>query len=104
MNQEIFKQIQTLKRQILPNDVVILFGSQARGDERADSDWDLVVIVDKPKEDTFEDYGNYAYPFTDLGWDYGVCVNPLLYTKEDWEKGKISLFRKNVMREGIIIK
>ena len=32
MNQQVFKEIQTLKRQILPNEKVILFGSQARGD------------------------------------------------------------------------
>jgi len=34
MNRQIFKEIQALKRQILPNEKVILFGSQARGDAR----------------------------------------------------------------------
>ena len=103
MNQEIFKQIQTLKRQILPNDVVILFGSQARGDEREDSDWDLVVILEKPKDDTLEDFGNYAYPFTAMGWNYNVDINQTLYTREQWEQGKGFPFYKNVMREGIKI-
>jgi len=40
MNQQIFKEILSLKRQILPNGKVILFGSQARGDVHEDSDWD----------------------------------------------------------------
>jgi predicted nucleotidyltransferase len=39
MNTQIFENIRTLKRQILPNDRMILFGSQARGDARPDSDW-----------------------------------------------------------------
>ncbi len=31
-----------------PNAQVILFGSRARGDERAESDWDLLVLTDYP--------------------------------------------------------
>jgi len=45
MNQEIFREIQTLKRQIPPDEKVFLFGSQAWGDARADSDWDLLVLL-----------------------------------------------------------
>ena len=56
MNQQIFKEIQSLKRQLLPNEKVILFGSQARGDEREDSDWDLLVLLNKEKRNFIEDY------------------------------------------------
>jgi len=103
MNQQIFKEIQTLKRRILPNDKVILFGSQARGDAREDSDWDLLVLLDKEKKD-FEDENKYAYPFTEMGWNYGVAINTLLYTLEQWEQGKIFPFYKNVMYDGVEIK
>ena len=103
MNRKIFKEIQTLKRQILPNEKVILFGSQARGDAREDSDWDLLVIIDKG-EKTQEDEDKYAYPFDELGWHHGVAINSVLYTKKQWEQGKIFPFYKNVMHEGIDIK
>lgn len=103
MNQEIFKEIQTLKRQLLPNDRLILFGSQARDDAHEDSDWDLLVLLDKKGIHNWNDFDTYAYPFTEIGWNYGVAINPLLYTKEEWEKGKIFPFYKNVMREGILI-
>ena len=103
MNQQIFNEIQTLKRQILPNEKVILFGSQARGDAREDSDWDLLVVLNKEKRNIMEDYDNYAYPFTEIGWNYGVAINPMLYTQEEWDRGTCFPFYKNVMNEGILI-
>jgi len=99
MNELIFREIQALKRQLLPNDKVILFGSQARGDAREDSDWDLLVLIDKDKK-TQEDEDTYAYPFVELGWNNGVSINSILYTKKQWEQGRIFPFYKNVMREG----
>lgn len=45
MNTQIFENIRTLKHQLLPNDRMILFGSQARDDERPDSDWDLLMLL-----------------------------------------------------------
>jgi predicted nucleotidyltransferase len=103
MNQQIFNEIQALKRQLLPNEKVILFGSQARGDAREDSDWDLLIVLNKKGGHNWNDFDQYAYPFTEIGWNYEVVINPLLYTQEEWEKGKIFPFYKNVLREGILI-
>ena len=104
MNAQIFEQIRQLKQQILPNEKVILFGSQARGDEHKDSDWDLLILLNKEKRDFSEDYDKYAYPFDELGWSHGVAINPIIYTEKQWEQGKIFPFYRNVMRDGIEIK
>jgi len=102
MNQQIFQEIQILKRQILPNEKVILFGSQARGDARQDSDWDLLVLLDKKKK-TLEDEDIYGFPFDKIGWNYGVAINTILYSTDEWKKRKITPFYKNVEAEGIVI-
>jgi predicted nucleotidyltransferase len=103
MNIVFFEQICQLKRQILPSETVILFGSQARGDQNKDSDWDLLVLLDKDTK-TSEDEDNLGYPFAKMGWAYGEDVNAILYTKSQWEESKITPFYQNVMQEGIEIK
>ncbi|MDR0871872.1 MAG: nucleotidyltransferase domain-containing protein [Prevotellaceae bacterium] len=102
MNKQIFNEIQTLKRQILPDEKVYLFGSQARGDARPDSDWDLLVLLNKPKKE-FEDYDNYAYPFTEMGWKYDTYISPKVYTVSDWKRRKITPFYKNVEHDKLEI-
>ena len=103
MQQRILKDIRALKRQILPNEKVILFGSQARGDAREDSDWDLLVLLNKKGEITYEEDALYGYPFDEIGWSFGIAINTLLYSTEDWEKRKITPFYKNIEKEGIVI-
>ena len=44
----------------------ILFGSQAKGTARDDSDWDILIILDKEKL-MAADYDNITYPLTKLG-------------------------------------
>lgn len=69
----------------------ILFGSQARGTARDDSDWDILIILDKEKL-MAADYDNITYPLTKLGWELGEEINPVMYTTKEWEKYRKSLF------------
>ena len=102
MNQVIFKEIQALKRQLLPTEKVILFGSQARGDAREGSDWDLLLLLDKEDRNFSEDFDKYGYPFAELGLKHETYISAKIYTIKDWEKHP-SLLKCNVEREGIEI-
>ena len=71
----------------------LLFGSQARGDARIDSDWDILIILDKEKLEP-EDYDKVSFPLTMLGWDLGARM-------KEWAASCITPFYKNVEQEGI---
>lgn len=79
---------------------VVLFGSQARGDAQDESDWDVLILMDKPKIDS-TDYDAYAYPLVEFGWKNNEQVSPILYTYHDWQKRYPTSFYQNVETEGI---
>lgn len=78
----------------------ILYGSRARGDARNDSDWDILILLDKEHLEQ-SDYDHVSYPFVLLGCDLGAEINPILYTKKEWESYHFTPFYKNVIKEGI---
>ena len=101
MNKHLFDNICALKRQLLPNDRLYLFGSQARGDFHAESDWDLLLLLNKnKKEETDEDK---VFEFVMMGWEYGKYLSIKIYTENEWERRKFSPFYENVINDRIEI-
>ena len=95
--------IQAMGKQILPEGSNLwLYGSRARGDNRPDSDWDLLVLVDKDKQQ-LQDFDAYAYPFVEMGWNSGAEINPMLYTRKEWQQRYFTPFYKNVERDKMVL-
>ncbi len=80
-----------------PNSSLLLFGSRARDDAHDNSDWDLLILLDKPKV-TLDDYA-IAYPFREAGWEMGEEVNPQVYSKKEWNGYSFTPFYKNVEQD-----
>lgn len=81
---------------------IVLYGSRARGNAGDDSDWDLLVLLDKAKIEQ-ADYDGICYNLTSLGWEMGEMIIPVLYTKDEWNNNSFTPFYKNVTSEGIEI-
>ncbi len=77
-----------------------LYGSRARGEAHKDSDWDILIVLPKNKLEQ-SDYDNVSYPLVELGWILGEKINPIIYTKEEWDANSITPFYDNVVRDGI---
>ncbi len=63
---QMIERIMQLGHQTLPpNSSLLLYGSRARGDAHKGSDWDLLILLDKP---TISLYNfDVEYPFRELG-------------------------------------
>lgn len=100
--EELLKSIKNLLISVVPNGKIILFGSQARDDARKDSDWDLLILLDKNRIDD-SDFDSISYPLYELGWKEGEQFSPKLYTTKDWMKRSFTPFYKNIEKEGIVL-
>jgi predicted nucleotidyltransferase len=81
---------------------IILYGSRARGDDRPDSDWDILVLTDYPvdlnKERVFRDN------LYDLELETGESFSVFVFSKNDWTtRQKITPFYNNVIQEGVVL-
>ncbi len=80
----------------------ILFGSYARGDAEDDSDIDVMVLVDSPREDIAEKTWEISTVAADLLLNSGIVVSPIVENRGYFQQNADFLpFYRNVMREGV---
>ncbi|MFW6158883.1 MAG: nucleotidyltransferase domain-containing protein [Planctomycetota bacterium] len=77
---------------------IILFGSHARGDASDASDYDFVVVVDRPDRSLRDAVSAAGARVLDT--ENALCA-ALVYGPEQWERVKQSPLGWNVEREGI---
>ena len=100
---DILNEIKRIAKEVLPKGgQLILYGSRARNEVTEDSDWDLLILLDKPKIE-HGDYDNVLYPFAALSWDVGEIISPIIYTKNEWKKYSFTPFYKNIEEDGIVL-
>ncbi|HIK09121.1 MAG TPA: nucleotidyltransferase domain-containing protein [Oscillatoriaceae cyanobacterium M33_DOE_052] len=82
-------------------DRIILFGSQARGDARPDSDIDVLIVL-KNSFNYFQESQRISEPIAELCLEYNVLISCAFATLQKYQEYDSGFFR-NIRREGVII-
>ncbi len=100
---QILQRIKDSVKTTAPGAVLILYGSYARGDNRADSDIDLLVLLNEDNI-SYDDEKRIKYPLYHIEYETGIMISPLVLSKDVWEKKhRITPFYENVLKEGVVL-
>ena len=80
---------------------LVLFGSQARGEARPDSDIDVLIVLSGPLDDWAETERTSAAT-SEVSMEFETDISRLFATPEDYA-ANASLFFDTVRREGVVI-
>ena len=100
---DIVNQISQAIRRVDPTATAILYGSEARGDARPDSDIDVLILLEGDRRDLKHE-DELAGELYEIELATGVLVSPMITLRKQWENRSFkSPFYVNVMNEGIRI-
>ena len=101
---EIVQRIAEAIKRVAPDANTILYGSEARGDARPDSDIDLLVLLEGENRLSLNRQMEVTSPLYDIELETGVSISPMVMLKKDWENRPFRTpFYINVVNEGIVL-
>ena len=100
---EVVELIKETIRRIAPGAKTILYGSEARGDARPDSDIDLLILVDGDTM-TLAQEEEITLPLYELELRTGVSISPMIVLKKLCDNRPFKTpFYVNIINEGIVL-
>lgn len=82
---------------------IILYGSYARGDYDEESDIDIMIMVDMPREELYKYRSLMSIFCAELDLENNVLLSPKLQSIPFFNKWKNALpFYQNVIKDGVI--
>ncbi len=85
LDKKVLQQLKQMLQERVNVHQIILFGSRARGDADAESDMDVLVIVDQPiNREVRHAVSECTWQ---AGFDAGIVVTAILFARDEWENG-----------------
>lgn len=99
----IIDKIKEKMKMLVPKASIILFGSEARGEARIDSDIDLLFLIPDEYNKIYNEIRieimNELYL---LELEFNVLISPIVLLQKMWDE-KVTPFTINVEKDGILL-
>lgn len=101
MREDLLKKVKEALKEIEPSAEIYLYGSRARRDNREDSDWDFLILIDGIVDTARTD--RIRYRLYEIEWETGEILSSIVRNRREWNGPKYEAIplRENVEREGM---
>ena len=99
----LLKKYNTAIKNIDPSAEIVLYGSRARGNAGAESDYDLLIITDK--EATLEREDVFRQQLFPIEIETGAVLTVFLINRREWDSPLFNAmpFYQNVKKDGVLL-
>jgi uncharacterized protein len=99
----IINKIKNVIKHTDPNAVAILYGSRATGKAKKNSDWDVLILLDKSSVSVKEEQ-LFRHNLYDLELETGESISTFVYANKDWNtRLSVTPIYQAVKQNGIIL-
>lgn len=101
IDNRLIEQVKTVIREIDPEAEALLYGSRARGQAAAESDWDLVILLSIPVTEQIK--RTIRHRLYEIEWETGEVISCVIHSRAQWDSAPLleTPFRQRVSREAV---
>ena len=98
---ELLERVKQAVYEVEPEADIVLYGSRARGEAHAESDWDFLILLDGVVDDARTDA--IRHRLYELEWDCGAVLCSIVRSRQEWDSSlqQVTPFAKMLREQGI---